>query len=116
MGGKEQWGKEPLRISQVGSNIVRPVVQPPAHSWTSCEVGPGFAGLDPVMSGKPPRLETAQPLWALFLCLSVLGEVVGANASLYMQSETLISIYACCLSSSEKPGFVFVLPIACGTF
>lgn len=84
-----------LFLCQRKSWSERSLVRPPAHSQTDCEVGLGCAGLNPVVSWKPPRLETTQPLWAPFQCVSVLG--VGGNFSLYAVWTSL----CCCISPSR---------------
>lgn len=48
------------RIIQVGKEAWMSIVQ----HWVSSEVRLVFSWLYPVQSSKPPRMKTAQPLWA----------------------------------------------------
>ena len=51
------------RIIQVGGNLRRSLVQPPAPSWVGVAFWQGCSGLCPVGYWKPPRVTTAQLLF-----------------------------------------------------
>lgn len=49
------------RITEVGKNLRRPLVPPPAERRLNDEVTPGCSAFNPVWSWKPAGIETAQP-------------------------------------------------------
>ena len=56
------------QIIQVGVELRRSLIRPPAQSRVSYQARPGYLGLYPVGFWKAPRLETAQLPWATALC------------------------------------------------
>lgn len=65
-------------------------------SRVSCEVRPGCSGIYPVKSWKPPGMEMPQPPCASCGTDCPCGEKVFP----YIHFEYLVSIYACCSSTS----------------
>jgi len=57
------------QLIQVGVDLRRSLMGPPALSRVSCWVRLGYLGLCPVGFRKPPRLETAQLAWATTFCV-----------------------------------------------
>jgi len=55
------------RIVEVGIDLGKSVVPPPAQSRIGNVVGQVYLGLYLAVSLKPPRRKTAQPLWAMTL-------------------------------------------------
>lgn len=77
-----------IRLMQIGRELRRPLMPSPAQSRANTKCRPGFSGLCPDRSWKPPRKELPQCLWTALSILNCLHSV-----KLFLYSHSKLSLF-----------------------